>query len=168
VNAGGNSMQINLLMVKKDGTGKEFPLPSKVTIIGRRHDCDLRIPLSQVSKRHCQLNLDNGILKVRDLGSRNGTILNGKKIDESEVLAGDCIEVGPLKFVFQIDGEPAEIGKQLSTEKPQEQPKEPEASADDTHVVAGELEGDFDSLLNEFDVSDDETEDLLSDLDLSS
>ena len=157
-------MQINLVMIKKDGTGKEFPLPSKVTIIGRRHDCDLRIPLSQVSKRHCQLNLDNGILKVRDLSSRNGTILNGKKIDESEVQAGDCIEVGPLKFVFRIDGEPAEIGKQASTEKP----KQPEALADDTHVVAGEFEEDFDSLLSEFDVSDDGTEDLLSDLDLSS
>ena len=161
-------MQINLVMVKKDGSEKEFPLPSKVTIIGRRHDCDLRIPLSQVSKRHCQLNLANGILKVRDLGSRNGTILNGKKIDESEVQAGDCIEVGPLKFVFRIDGEPAEIGKQPSTEKPQELPKQLEASADDTHVVAGEFEEDFDSLLSEFDISDDETENLLSDLDLSS
>lgn len=161
-------MQINLVMIKKDGTEKEFPLPSKVTIIGRRHDCDFRIPLSQVSKRHCQLNLDNGTLKVRDLSSRNGTILNGKKIEESEVHAGDRIEVGPLKFVFRINGEPAEISKQATTEKPQEQAEQLEGLADDTHVVAGEFEEDFDSLLSEFDVSDDETEDMLSDLDLSS
>ncbi|TFG50645.1 MAG: FHA domain-containing protein, partial [Candidatus Brocadiia bacterium] len=85
-------MQVNLVMLKRNGTRKAIPLPSKVTIIGRRHDCDLRIPLMKVSKRHCQLNFDNGVLKIRDLGSRNGTILNGKIIKESDIEAGDSIE----------------------------------------------------------------------------
>jgi len=48
-------------------------------------------------------------LKVRDLGSRNGTYLNGKRIDEAEVKAGDSIKVGPLTFVLQIDGQPKDI-----------------------------------------------------------
>jgi pSer/pThr/pTyr-binding forkhead associated (FHA) protein len=48
-------------------------------------------------------------LKLRDLGSRNGTILNGKPVDEAVVKAGDSIKIGPLVFVLQIDGQPEKI-----------------------------------------------------------
>ncbi|MHC4911888.1 MAG: FHA domain-containing protein [Planctomycetota bacterium] len=102
-------MEVNLVLFKKNGSQKAFPLPSSVTVIGRRHNCDLCIPLMSVSKKHCQLNHDEGILKIRDLGSRNGTILNGKPIDEAVVKAGDSIGIGPLAFVFQIDGKPETI-----------------------------------------------------------
>jgi len=64
-----------------------------------------------VSKRHCQLNHDDGVLKIRDLGSRNGTYLNGKHIDEAVIQAGDSIKIGPLTFVLQIDGQPEIIAK---------------------------------------------------------
>jgi pSer/pThr/pTyr-binding forkhead associated (FHA) protein len=102
-------MQVNLVLVKKGGSQKSFPLPSSVTVIGRRGDCDLCVPLSSVSRRHCQLSLESNTLKVRDLDSRNGTLLNGKLIDEATVGAGDLVEVGPLKFVFQIDGKPENV-----------------------------------------------------------
>lgn len=99
-------MDVNLVLLKKDGSYKYFPLPSSVTVIGRRHSCDLRIPLVSVSKKHCQLNSDDGVLKIRDLGSRNGTILNGKRIDNAAVQAGDSIKIGPLTFVLQVNGQP--------------------------------------------------------------
>ncbi len=102
-------MDINLVLFKKDGSRKIFPLPSSVTVIGRRNDCDLCIPLMSVSKRHCQLNCDQGVLKIRDLGSRNGTYLNGKRIDGATIKAGDYIEVGHLTFLFEIDGQPETI-----------------------------------------------------------
>jgi pSer/pThr/pTyr-binding forkhead associated (FHA) protein len=64
-----------------------------------------------VSKRHCQLNCDQGALKIRDLGSRNGTYLNGERINgEAEIKAGDRVKIGPLTFVCQIDGQPADVG----------------------------------------------------------
>jgi pSer/pThr/pTyr-binding forkhead associated (FHA) protein len=76
-----------------------------------------------VSKRHCQLNCDQGVLRIRDLGSRNGTYLNGERIDgEAEIKAGDRVKIGPLTFVCQIEGQPAdmpvpEAGAENSPEK---------------------------------------------------
>jgi len=61
-------MVVNLVLVSKNGDQKTFPLPSNVTVIGRRRNCDLWIPLDSVSRRHCQLSLEDGTLKVRDLG----------------------------------------------------------------------------------------------------
>jgi pSer/pThr/pTyr-binding forkhead associated (FHA) protein len=103
-------MDINLILFKKDGSQKAFPLPNSATIIGRRHDCDLRIPLMSVSRRHCQINCNKDTLKIRDLGSHNGTYLNGKRInDETTLRAGDYLKIGPLTFLLQIDGHPKEI-----------------------------------------------------------
>jgi len=109
-----DDMDVNLVLLKNNGSHKFFPLPSSVTVIGRRHSCDLRIPLVSVSKKHCQLNSDNGVLKIRDLGSRNGTLLNGKRIDKAAIQAGDSIKIGPLTFVLQIDGQPEKFSKESS------------------------------------------------------
>ncbi|MHC4497504.1 MAG: FHA domain-containing protein [Planctomycetota bacterium] len=106
---GEDDMDVDLVLFKKNGSRKTFHLPSNVTVIGRRSDCDLYAPLTSVSKRHCQLHCDQGVLKIRDLGSRNGTYLNGKRVDEAVVQAGDHIQVGPLTFALQIDGQPENI-----------------------------------------------------------
>ncbi len=104
-------MDINLVLLKKNGDRKVFTMPSSVTVVGRRRDCDLRIPLPSVSKRHCQLVHSGGVLRIRDLGSRNGTTHNGNAIDEAVLAAGDYIEIGPIKFILQIDGKPANAGE---------------------------------------------------------
>ena len=100
-------MDVKLVLFKKDGSQKSFALPSNLAVIGRRHDCDLCVPLMDVSRRHCQLDQNNETLEVRDLGSRNGTFLNGQRVDgETPIKAGDYLQVGPLVFQFQIDGIP--------------------------------------------------------------
>ena len=99
-------MDVNLVLFKKNGSQKSFPMPSSVTVIGRRTTCDLCIPLMSVSKRHCQLSHHSGRLKIRDLDSRNGTIINGNRIGEAEIKPGDAVKIGPLAFVFQINGKP--------------------------------------------------------------
>jgi len=110
-------MATNLVLMTKKGDQRVFPLPSNVTVIGRRRNCDLRIPLDSISRRHCQLSLENGTLKVRDLGSRNGTFLNGKRIKEEVAKAGDFIQIGPVLFALQIDGRPAKITPPASRPK---------------------------------------------------
>jgi pSer/pThr/pTyr-binding forkhead associated (FHA) protein len=142
----------NLVLFKKNGSQKNFPLPSDITVIGRRHDCDLCIPLMVVSRRHCQLSQNADALKIRDLESKAGTFLNGKRISEATVQAGDYITIGPLTFLLQIGGEPAEIvppkqsGKTPSQQKPPA-PKSPEAAPSDSFP---ELEiDDSDSFLDE-------------------
>jgi len=102
-------MDVNLVLFKKDGTNKSFRLPSTVTVIGRRQESDLCIPLMVVSRRHCELNLEKDRLKLRDLGSRNGTYVNGQRVDQAEVNPGDKIQIGPVTFAVQIDNQPAEL-----------------------------------------------------------
>ncbi len=145
-------MDANLVLFKKDGSQKNFPLPSDITVIGRRHDCDLCVPLMVVSRRHCQLNQNDEALKIRDLGSRSGTFLNGKRISEATVQAGDYITIGPLTFLLQIGGEPAEIvpPEQLGKTPSQQKPPEPKSPATAPSDSFPDLEiDDSDSFLDE-------------------
>ncbi len=113
-------MHANLVLFKNDGSVKIFPLQSNITVIGRRHDCDLCVPLSQISRRQCRLSKDENLIKIHDLDSRNGTYVNGTRIQESSVMAGDYIKIGPLTFLLQIDGKPEKVDPptQNVTQKP--------------------------------------------------
>lgn len=102
-------MKVNLVLLKVGGNNKAILLPSTVTTLGRRQDCDLCVPLKVISRRHCEFNMDDGELSVRDLDSSNGTFVNGLLIDEADLKAGDKISVGPLNFIVQIDGVPVEF-----------------------------------------------------------
>ena len=125
-------MEVNLVLFKKNGSQKVFTLTSSITIVGRRHDCDFRISLDSVSRRHCQFSLNNESVKVRDLGSRNGTYLNEKRIDEAKLQPGDYVRIGPVIFGLQIDGEPEEITPPKPTE--QKPTKKEETSESDTAI----------------------------------
>jgi pSer/pThr/pTyr-binding forkhead associated (FHA) protein len=101
-------MQVVLVMFRADGERKSFSITRDVTVIGRREDCDFRIPLGDISRKHCRLIKEDSLLKVEDLGSSNGTYVNGKRIHEAEVQPGDTIQIGPVVFVAQLEGEPAD------------------------------------------------------------
>ena len=131
-------MEANLVLLKKDGSQKAISLPSSVTVIGRRHGCDLRIGLPSISRKHCEINQNGESLKVRDLDSAWGTFVNGARVDgETPIKAGDYIRIGPLTFVCQIGGKPAKI---LPPEEPEPQAKPKKAAPDD---LADGLEDSF-------------------------
>ncbi len=112
VAAGGHlrhPMNVCLVIFKDDGTRKEFPIESAKTTIGRKEDCDLRIPLSEISRQHAVLMVDNDTLTLRDLGSANGTYVNNQRITEQELEPGDHVVIGPVVFTVQIDGVPADV-----------------------------------------------------------
>jgi hypothetical protein len=99
-------MQVVLVMFRNDGERRSFSVVRNMTIIGRREDCDLRIPVSDVSRKHCRLvRTDDGI-RIEDLGSSNGTYVNGERIQEGDLHAGDVLGIGPVQFTVQIDGVP--------------------------------------------------------------
>jgi pSer/pThr/pTyr-binding forkhead associated (FHA) protein len=105
-----------------------------------------------VSRRHCQLSQNNEAVKIRDLDSKGGTFLNGNRISEATVQAGDYITIGPLTFLLQINGEPAKIVPPQQTKTPPAQKKtpEPKAPLDDLSGSFPELEiDDSDSFLAE-------------------
>jgi pSer/pThr/pTyr-binding forkhead associated (FHA) protein len=120
-------MQVVLVMFRADGERRSFSLPRTITVIGRREDCDLRIPLGDVSRKHCRFIADNDVLRIEDLGSSNGTFHNGVRIQEAVVSPGDSVQVGPVMFVVQIDGVPADEEIQP--------PAAAAPSADDTNVA---------------------------------
>lgn len=118
-------MQVVLVMFRSDGGRKSFSVTRDVVVVGRREDCDLRIPLGEVSRKHCRFVKDGDALRVEDLGSSNGTFINGERVQESAVQPGDTVQVGPVQFVVQIDGVPAEeemqpISRAAAAEAPAE------------------------------------------------
>jgi pSer/pThr/pTyr-binding forkhead associated (FHA) protein len=144
-------MDVNLVLFKKDGSQQSFSLPSNITMLGRRHDCDLCIPLKEVSRRHCQLSQNNKSIKIRDLDSRLGTFLNGKRIDETPINAGDYIKIGPLTFQIQIDGKPE---KTVPPAPPQSKPTKSSPKATKSKTPAEAPSGSFPNMDMEADKSD--------------
>ncbi|HEX8201294.1 MAG TPA: FHA domain-containing protein [Isosphaeraceae bacterium] len=94
-------MDYQLVVVGGGRSGGQGPvkLGPGVTTVGRQEDCQLRINSSQVSRKHCQFFEQKGQLLVKDLGSSNGTFVNGKKIQGQKVLRpGDELTVGQVRF----------------------------------------------------------------------
>jgi len=87
-------------------------LTDGVTSIGRHDDCVIRIKSSQVSRRHCEIFEVAGNLTIRDLGSSNGTFVNGKRVSGQQALKpGDEVTIGAVALrVAKLGQEaPAEL-----------------------------------------------------------
>lgn len=159
-------MKANLLMRLKNKAQKIIPVPNEVSVIGRQRNCDFRIPLESISRRHCEVHCDNEGVVLRDLGSRNGTLLNGAKISNAErvLQPGDEIRIGPITFILQIDGQPDQESLEASSPAPEDTPS-------GTHVAikedspGGDEFGDELGDSGDLDVSDLDDFDDLDDLD---
>lgn len=94
-------MIFKLLVEKAEGLscGQIVDIEHPETVVGRHRECQLRIPSADVSRRHCILRIDDGQLTVEDLGSMNGTHINGERIvGVRAVQDGDKLEIGPVLF----------------------------------------------------------------------
>lgn len=83
--------------------GKNFPLHGS-TVIGRNSDCDIPVSTDEVSRRHAQVIVTRDGLYVEDLGSANGTYVNGEKITKSKLNAGDELRIDTERFLVQVPG----------------------------------------------------------------
>lgn len=102
-------MDLVLVRVQSDGQAKAAPIDRPRTVLGRQTGCQLRIGSGEVSREHCEVLLQEGSAVVRDLASRNGTFVNGVKVVEKRLEAGDLIAVGPVVFMVQVNGQPAKF-----------------------------------------------------------
>ena len=83
--------------------GQVIPLNRRKFLIGREQDCQLRPNSEMVSRHHCVFSVDDYSVRLRDLGSTNGTLVNGERIRKDVVLvAGDKIVIGNLEFELVI------------------------------------------------------------------
>lgn len=94
------------LLVRVDNKPEKKVTVNKDVIIGRSKTCQFRVLSNDVSREHCKLLVSDEVIAIRDLGSSNGTLVNGKTIPTGiDVLLhpGANIEVGPLKFIVQFE-----------------------------------------------------------------
>ena len=96
-------LEVELKVLEGRQQGKTIPLHVRQFLIGREQDCHLRPNSDLVSRHHCVFTLDDFSLRLRDLGSTNGTLVNGERIQGQVVLkAGDHVSVGKLSFEIVI------------------------------------------------------------------
>ena len=78
--------------------GKEIPLSEGPFIIGRRDGLQLTLADGRVSRRHAEIAYEDGEYIIRDLGSRMGTKVNGRRVREKNLRHGDRIKIGKTEF----------------------------------------------------------------------
>ena len=106
-------MDVKLIAFSPKGRRKEFSLRDDVTILGRQEGCHLHIPLNEISRQHCQFLLTGDTVSIKDLGSANGTFVNGQKVTQQDLEPGDVVWLASaLSFMVQIDGQPEHIDEQ--------------------------------------------------------
>jgi len=92
-------------ILKPVGCGDPIPLRKAEMVVGRRRSCDICLDFNNISGKHCQLRLINSVWHVRDLGSTNGTSLNGLQLTSEHTVMPDD-ELSIASHVFNIDYEP--------------------------------------------------------------
>jgi pSer/pThr/pTyr-binding forkhead associated (FHA) protein len=127
-------MNVKLTVARGGSKGKTVQLRSPETIVGRARGCDVRIPSASVSRRHCRLSFCDGYLVVEDLGSANGTLVNGVAAKRQAVRPGDRLEIGPVQFLVQYHLTAQALAKLRRQEEEEEELVDVEA-VDDEPVV---------------------------------
>jgi pSer/pThr/pTyr-binding forkhead associated (FHA) protein len=78
--------------------GTPIEISRDLTVVGRQEDCDLRLDHKSVSKVHCVIVKTDGLLLLRDLGSTNGTRVNGQRVRRAALLPNDQLNIANCKF----------------------------------------------------------------------
>jgi hypothetical protein len=98
-----------LLLRTIDSPARLFELNPGLNRIGRNPTNDIRIPDASVSSFHCEIVVNEGHILVRDLGSTNGTFINGNAAEESEVQFGQTLQIGTVKMMIAPVGDTGPI-----------------------------------------------------------
>jgi pSer/pThr/pTyr-binding forkhead associated (FHA) protein len=102
-NWAGNAMDVILKVTRGSKVGAKIAVKKEEFLIGRSPECHLCAASTSISRKHCAITRDGTSVKIKDLGSRNGTLVNGHKIEgEVELNSGDEISIGSLGFLVTM------------------------------------------------------------------
>jgi predicted component of type VI protein secretion system len=82
--------------------GTPIEISRDLMVVGRQEDCDLRLDHKSVSKVHCVIVKTDGLLLLRDLGSTNGTRVNGQRVRRAALLPNDQLNIANCKFTVYL------------------------------------------------------------------
>lgn len=97
--------------------GKTYPVPAQV-VIGRAPECDISIPSDEISRRHAQVKPISDGLSVEDLGSSNGTFINGQRIEKGLLRPGDELRLDTVRFLLVAPGMEIPGGQKATVKLP--------------------------------------------------
>jgi pSer/pThr/pTyr-binding forkhead associated (FHA) protein len=92
-----------LVVNASSAVSREFPLGPGANYAGRGYKNDIKIEDPSVSNAHAQIIVEQGRVIIKDLGSMNGTFINGAPVQEAELHAGESLRLGAVELVFQDD-----------------------------------------------------------------
>src|SRR5262245_38594780 len=105
-----------LLVALNDGPGILVDKP--ILLLGRHPECDVQIDSRKISRRHCCVAQVHDYLVVRDLDSTNGILINGIRVLEGKLVAGDELTIGSHRYQVTWDDGPPQAPLQLAKAKP--------------------------------------------------
>lgn len=109
-------MKVRLLIIQGRPAGKEVLLGVGEHYFGRGPECQVRFNSDWVSRQHCVLSVSPEAIVLRDLGSRNGTLVNGALVAVERTLQpGDQLQVGPITFELRLEEQPETAGSEISS-----------------------------------------------------
>ncbi|MEZ6056557.1 MAG: FHA domain-containing protein [Planctomycetaceae bacterium] len=103
-------------LIPVDG-GKPIQIARDLTLVGRKRGlCDVIVDHTSVSKIHCVLAKTDGLLFLRDLGSTNGTRVNGQRVTRGALLPGDEVSIASVKYRVYLGPGDSVVSPHLRTE----------------------------------------------------
>ncbi len=104
-------------LIPEDGS-EPISLDRDVTVVGRKRDtCDIYLERSSISKLHCLIVKTDGLLFVRDLGSTNGTKVNGQRVTRGALLPGDELSLATTRFRVHLGPDSPEANNNEVTQR---------------------------------------------------
>ena len=100
----GDYRQLSASLILDDGSDRYHQLTEGTTVVGRGQDAQFRLPDTGVSRRHLEITWDGQTATLADLGSTNGTTVNGTPVQTWQLVDGDVVRVGQSRLVFRTQG----------------------------------------------------------------
>lgn len=99
-----HNLEPTLEFIGDAADGTRVPLTLGRNLLGRSKECDIRIPCDDISRKHCEVVVTHSGIRLDDLGSVNGTFVNGSHVLSSRLASGDVIQIGPARcrLVFRV------------------------------------------------------------------